>query len=1102
MTLLDDLRALDLSAITSARADISLSVNGEGVQAIVDGGAVTSALGDVGVKLAALTDAMRSPESLLEPLATELLRVGNAVDARVASLPIDDYVRAVQEGIAVVASLLDGVADDPLAMLKVGGRALPDLLGSLPDQAAATVADAVDAASGFASLVARVDGDLPRDVAGLLDLSFEVLSPFPRHLLDGLRARVDALLSATASLTLPAARTEGLVLSLDAVATAAATGDAAAVTRAIADLERVRAQTVAVIRADLSVVATAVGSLPVTALAEAVAGAHGAVTSAEVTLLDAVGGWRAHVAELRAMVDGVDLVPVVAHIPPFLDALEQFLQVHVVAVIDAQVERAVEWVRATLQAVPVRPLRLEISNVILDAARDVREAGLDAPAAAIHAKVAELAAAVADTDALGEDVRAAVARVRDTLAGVVDTVTTALAAVDAAVRTVTAEAGEALAAAAEAVAAFDAAVQTAVGAVAAVDVDLDLAARQIVDSVAEIRAVVEDVLSDVVLPEPLRPLVDQLVGQLEALNLDADELADVPVFEPVATLLDQFGAGVGDVVRDGLATVRGVVASLVPTELVADIERETGAALRVVSDFEPAALLGDVTGTVTAAIDAVEHVDLTALAAPVRVPYLAILDVWDRLRPSALLEPASLAFADAMAAIALPGAEELVRGVAGTVNTTGDQVGAALAQPLARLGPEGTTAEPVAGAGATAGASPAPPGAGPAEVPAVLPGDVVRLVGFVPGKLREALAAAGAGVLGQVLAGIDAATRGLAADLRVAAYAVARVEASLDAAFDTMFAPVGAAQARAQLAVSARFGTGGAAVTLDLDATFGALAVCGPGSLREDAAGDRDAARDRVRAAAARQSSVATELYEVADALESCAVARLVTDADALLAALDPEPLAREVDALALAVVRRLPEVVGAIAGDVEAAILRVRAILNELSPGAQLGKFVAVLAAVREELSVLDPRVLAAELDEVHAAVRASIQAYDPEILVTELEGLLGTVATRLRALDPAALLGDLAPLESLVSAAAAANPATALAALTHDLAGVVDAFTAIDVEATIEAALALPATLRTDFAEVLQGIRGEIVALLESLRFASGGASASVSVSGGVSL
>jgi hypothetical protein len=229
--------------------------------------------------------------------------------------------------------------------------------------------------------------------------------------------------------------------------------------------------------------------------------------------------------------------------------------------------------------------------------------------------------------------------------------------------------------------------------------------------------------------------------------------------------------------------------------------------------------------------------------------------------------------------------------------------------------------------------------------------------------------------------------------------------------------------------------------------------------------------------------------------LEKASIVKLTSDIDAFLAALDPEPIAAELDALVAAVLAKTPALLGAVGNDLRAAVARLRALIDELNPGAQMQKLVRIFAVVKDELDLLNPRRLAAELGEVHAAIRAAIVAYDPAVLAQELGEVTDAAAAGIVALDPATLLGDVSFLSGPIDRIRQANPATALANVGTELTAVGDRLAELDPRGLIESVNGLGPRVIDEMEESIEGIQAEIIALLESLRFAVANASASVS-------
>jgi hypothetical protein len=344
-----------------------------------------------------------------------------------------------------------------------------------------------------------------------------------------------------------------------------------------------------------------------------------------------------------------------------------------------------------------------------------------------------------------------------------------------------------------------------------------------------------------------------------------------------------------------------------------------------------------------------------------------------------------------------------------------------------------------------------------------------------------------------VLAGIDRVCAGLARDLRAVRAALWNVDARLNADFAAMLGPLAHHQAKAQLAVRANFRPG----EVDLAAADGALALAGPGALRAELAAPLRLARE---AAATASTSlvhqVGDTLDRTADALDRCLLSRLAGDADALLAALDPEPIAAEMDAFVGAVLDKAPQIIGQIGPALDAAVARVKDLMNAFNPGAQAQKFLAVLDVVREQFDALSPRRLAFELAEIHAAIRDTVAAFDPGTFVTEISETVAAVATALRALDPATLVGDVTFLKDAVAKVESALPTTALAGIGTELTALGEQLAGIDLDGLLDSVKRLGPEIVEESEQAAEALKQEVIALLESLHYAGGSASAEVEV------
>ncbi len=1077
MSLLDDLRSIDLDAVMQARGAISASISTPQVRAMLGSGAASSALGSLGGGLDGLRSAFPEPAALLQPLTAALGSLDGRFDT--GTLPLAEYAQSVGDGLQFVLHLVSSVGGDTADFGAIFGTPLAEAVrvaGGATGDLSRRFGGAADSYAALGRLASR---DL-REPAALIEFAAQVLLPLPQAQLVTLRNSLAQVLQSGASLQMPRDRHLGLAAAFDAVAQAAAAGNAAALDAALRQLQQVRSHTVGMLRGDLLFAMQQVQRLDVAGFLRPLSALGHGVRLGERGVIEFLDDFRAQIAAVRALLENPDLDEVRTFIRGLAPMIEARARVVVEQPIDAAVVKAKDFVRRSLRSLPVRELRQRLTDFLREAVEAVEAAGLDGPARSAQAALAAVASQL-DAGALTGQVQAALQQVEQAMQQALDGVIGALETIAQRIDEVAGQAEAVLQRLADGLAQFKAAIDAAAQAIDRLGIEQ--VEEQLVRSLTSLRESASELLANVPLPEPLRPQVEQLIELLEGVDFDA-------VFEPVRNAVAELRIpdDVAASVEGGLAEAQRVVANLIPAQLIAGIEAEVAAALATLRGFDPAALLPAVGQYLDQAADLIEGLDPRAVAESIRPPFQALLDAIDRAHPSRLLAPVITAYDGLLARLPVPDAQATVTGLRGAFDGVGRTAARAALQPARQLaGSDATLADPE-------NRSPAPELPPPASE--VRAGDAIRLLGYIPGRLRTLLAALDAGPAGEVLAALDGLSAGLARELRQFPAALRALARRIDEETEAMLAPLGPAQLRAHLALQAHLATPGNEVRLQ--GSLAIVAGAGPAALRRelaDSLGLLRASTDQMAGA----GGFAAALERTAAALEACPLARLAGDLDALLAALDPEPIAAEVDALVDRMVALTPQLAAELLPDLRAFVQRLQALIDHYNPGAQARKFLQVLEVVREELEVLDPRRLAAELAELHAALRATVAAYDPRVIAEELAAVTRAMAGQLRALDPAALLGDVNFLQSTVDRVAAANPAARLAAVGGNLAAVGERLRAIDVDGLVEAVNRLGPRLVESFEALITAVRNEIVALLQSLRFAMASGSASVSVSVG---
>jgi len=1085
MTLLDDLQALDLSAIVDAKVDIAGALDVADLQALLGDGAVASVLGDLGTAVQVAVRAVDDPATLVEPLAAALVRL---LDGLGDDLPVARYASAVADGARIVADLVGALAGDPLRLsLPTSGtsRDAGDAFARVAD----AFGDHASVVSGgmaqLRSLVQQVEHGLPDDPDALVALAMQILLPFGTAAVDPVRAWTATLDVQLARVRVEPRLGEGLVVALDRLRAAADAGDATAVRAALTTLEQVRTATVAQLASALRTATGVLSATRVGDLARPVRALRGALTSAEKGALDQLDDWRRMLADARAFVTGIDPQAGLDAARTLLDDVERAARETVLGAVDASVEVVQGWLRDLLRELPLRALRHELSAAIAHLARAVDEADLDAPVVLVRQTLEQVAQTLAAADPAAL-VASAVDELERVVRELVDALAAALGDIAAGVEAVADEARDVLERAVVGLRAFGEATHAIADAVGGTQ--LSDAADAIAAQLHELREQVSDVVSSVELPEPLRVAVDQLVDVLD--SIDLDDAIRRPLEAAAAEL--RIPEGVGQTVRDGLQAVSDAISSVVPTDLVGELDALLADALAQLQAIDVSQLTAGVTQVLDEAAGTLEGVHLAELVAPAGDVFAQVLAAVDRVHPRTLLAPAIDLYRQITGAIPVPSPDAIATRVGTVTAQAGEAAARAAIEPT--LGAVGGAAGGIGGGVGTAagggGAAPTPP-------PDLRPGDIVRLVGYLPARLRDALADLGTGPAGDVLAALDTALSGTAHDLRAARDRLLGLAAQVERDLATALAPVGAAQLDAQLALrgSAALSVAGVDVAMSVDL----VASVSPGALLRAVDGERALVAAGARGLAGTLvGPVADDLEAVAALLETALPSALLSDVDGLLAALDPEPLAAELDALLAAVVDAMPAFLATAGEAATELVARVRGLVEELNPGTLAQRYLRVVEVLRDELALLDPARLADELGEVHAAVRASIAAYDPVVLARELDALLAQVAGAIRGLDPAGLLPDLSGVAAQVARVADVLPVAALDGVGQQLVAVGDELRALDVDAMIAVVDAIPPQVADGVSTLVESVRDELVALLQSIRYAGG--SASVTVSGSV--
>ncbi len=1033
-----------------------------------------------------------------------------AGEIRVEDGAVMEVVSVVGEGARIIATVVEGLNGDLNALEIAGdrdiGTALRDVTGGVSDFALRTARDV----GRQRAVLNAVERGLPADPAALVEFGLEVVLPFPTDALQQVRGQVDGALTGLGALALTPTRVEGVVRVLGEVRVAADAGDIDGLRTALAELARVRADTIRHLGDDLRGVGTALDRLGLDRALQVIADAADRLRVPELGVIEDLNEWRQRLEEATAGMGRFDADAARDGARAILDRFETEAEARIGAVFDQQIERLEAWLRGLLRELPIRRIRNDITAQIEEVARAIAGAELDRVAREIRGGLDTLTEALESLD-LEEVVNQATAELAGLLSDALDQVEAALGTITDQINALAAEASAILAQVVDGLRSF----REAVDAVRALidDAGIEEATRSVVETLSSLRETASELLSAAPLPDELRPVVEQLTEQVRAIDLES------AIGEPLRAAADllQLPPDAGDTVQEGLDAVAETISNLIPENVAQDLQAELDGLFQQLTAMDLSSLTAGISEQLDAVAAPLEAVDVPALVAPAADAFADLVEVFDRLEPHRLLRPAIDAYDSLLGQLPVPDPATIASRAGQVVSTAGEAATRAAAAPLAAAagsagGAAASGGTAAAGTGAAGGGGQARPGtptdAGVGGVPALpeglRPGDIIRLVGFIPARLHEALRSLEAGGAGQVLTGLQRLCGGLAADLRRLQAELMGIDERLESELDALLRPVAEAQVDAHLSLSAH-ATVLAEAGIDVEASGELVAGVSGEALKRELDDALGLLSERAGGAVAGLGGgAAHRIDRVAGALESCALASIGEDLDAFLDALDPEPIAAAFDALIARAFDLAADALPTLQALVPEFEARVRRLVDRYNPGAQAQRLLVVLEVLREELDLLNPRRLADELAEVHAAVRAALTAYDPAVFARELDELVTAAAAAVRGLDPAGLVPDLAPIRAQIDRVPGLLPLDALEGVGEELDAVGEALNDLDVPGMIETVNAIAPTVADAIDDTIEAVKAEIVALLESIRYASShaGASGSVSVGGSIGL
>ena len=619
-------------------------------------------------------------------------------------------------------------------------------------------------------------------------------------------------------------------------------------------------------------------------------------------------------------------------------------------------------------------------------------------------------------------------------------------------------------------------------------INLDQASDQSVSLLHDLRGHVKEALGSADLPEALKVPIGLLAGQVRKIDITAS--IDAPIGALVAKI---------DVtallapLQKGLDEAKAALHKLSPSALVAALDKPFDEVVSVLELASPAALIGQLSAEFKKAVDQLDRASPEALIQPLQAEFdkaLAILR--EAADPAPLLAPLHAAYGELKVLLdAIDPARLLAKLLAQVTHLPGAISGAATDVMTQKIGAGSSFQAPAPAGQMKFGDILRPFAALIAEARAVVHraaegtiADGLEQISRPLAMLSHAGQVAGGhvadlGAAMQTRRGLvdPTATNGPAPQLREALTRLARIEGMLSDS------------GRSSVQINA------AVVSIQLDAH---VTIAYPG--RQALAHAMDGLTAGIQTAPIGRGFQALG-HVIADFVPSSlafpdTTKSILARLDALFDAVDPKPIADEMDTLGNAILAKLQS----FASDIAKALFRIwSTIFDAILPVLPQGILAVVspaFDAIKKQLATLDPAQLEKELGELLDAVLGALEAYSPAAFAASLGEAFTALKTKLQKLDPATLLGDLNPLQQIIDQFKTLKPSVVLAPLAAQAQAVETALSNLldlDIAKLINDAIA---NLKAQVEAVVQKIEVELDGLLGDLE-AAGGGKGSVSAS-----
>lgn len=1078
MSLISNLENLDLSVILNAKAAISVSVDDDGFQLAVTGdlnGVAFGELANIATQIKALNpqDLGKAWEHLLEPILKNI---------RLENFPITELLAELKTGLEMGGSLLRQFAADPLSVGPQLGMPMADMITQFQNTAKNIVDVPLDDIKAARGIWDDLRKGLPSDPSELAQDALTMLLPFPSNALKNMRGSLNQVRSQLKQPLFAKSMLAPVRFELTQMQAHAQAGNQTALNACLVRYPLLFEELRASLSAACKGLPANIRSWNLEVLKQPAETLFGLANTGKPNGLKFMSDLKKHLNHFESLIglaDEAKAREIMDRVNHYLDSLDAYLKSVYLDRIDQGIDFLKRWVRELFAPLGLRDLQDDIDAFFEQIVEAINKADIGQYASSLGLPFQALSEQLENLD-LGQHLDQQIANVKDKIDGVITTINDQLVVINNGLNNLTNEIKAIFQQIANLLSEFGDALEQVNAEIEKLDVEG--VTDEVIAALQNLREKGEELLAQAPIPEPMKPLIQQLIDELEKMDLEA--LIKNPARDALASL--DIPAEIKEPLENAMPQLQEFLENVHPDRLTAQLQTELTHQLKAITDLATKSMGDVVSGFFGELQKGLDVLDPDQLVEILRIPYQKILAIFDNIAPDKLLKPATDAYDAFLADLPLTNPAQAAKATQSAVGASGKAIGKAAAAPVKAAASPGVVKErqPESNAGNP-------------NLPELKPGDIIRqLLGKPLGQLRETIANLEPSQATTFLGHYRNLSSELAQDLRFLQTQLSSIVHLAEGSGDALLQELSDLEFDTSYAIESQIELGHLSIETELSIlqTFSSTELFA--QLGEELLEQQTKLKGSVQDMLGDCGNL---LDNIADLLETNPISRLGDRLQNLLDAIDPEPVAAALDSVANTAFLKFLELTDVLDTDLETLINRIKRMIHQYNPALHLQRLREVMTVFWEEMAIINPHFWVSQITPLHQAIRESLSAYDPASWSAPLLTTVNALKTKLTNIDPSNILdlGQLNPFQAQANNAAAIDFTQLGADLKIALGDLTAGLDELDPAQLLTTVDELKNRILDQLNPVIDAIHQELLTLLKSLKYVSAQASASVSVS-----